>query len=90
MVTLWGLPSAGVRSKILSVGDHDIRWAPLVRGISFLDGIHVEEFYQNIWGITGHFLDDAASHNDGDAWWHILPSYTGDGLRLIRKLPGCI
>jgi len=38
-----GLSSAGVGFKAFSVGDHDIWWAPFVRGISLLYGIHVEE-----------------------------------------------
>jgi hypothetical protein len=37
MVTLKGLPSAGVCVEVSWVGDHDIRRPPLVRRISFLD-----------------------------------------------------
>jgi len=37
MVTLRAMPCAGVRVKLLSVGDHDIRRAPLIWGIALLD-----------------------------------------------------
>src|SRR6266566_7089673 len=90
MVTLWGLRSAGVGFKASSVVDYDIRRVPLVRGISLLDRVHVQELDQHVRGIAGHFLNHSASHEDGDMWCHVLPPCTGDGLRLIRKLPGCI
>src|SRR6266566_8829405 len=74
MVALGWLPSAGVRFKPFSLVDHDIRRAPFVRGISLVDRIHVQELDQHVRGVTGHFLDDAASHNDGDTWLHVLSS----------------
>jgi len=66
MVTLKGLPSAGVGFEAFSVSDHDIRRSPLVQGISLVDCINVYEFDQDVRGIAGHFLDNAASHKDGD------------------------
>ena len=35
--TLWSLLSAGVGVKLLGVGDDDIRLAPFVWGVSFLE-----------------------------------------------------
>jgi len=57
---------AGVRFKAFSVVDHDIRRSPLVRGISLLDCIYVYEFDQDVRGVAGHSLDNAASYKDGD------------------------
>jgi Transposase DDE domain len=86
MVTLRGLPSAGVGFEMLWIGDHDVRRAPLVRGISLLDRIHVQKFNQHVRGITGHFLHDAASHKDRDTRWHVHLPYTehipGGALRV--------
>jgi hypothetical protein len=70
-VTLWSIPSAGVRIKAFSVVDDDIWSTPFVRGISLLDRIHIQEFDQDVGGITGDFLHNAASHKDGDTWWHV-------------------
>jgi hypothetical protein len=62
MVTLGGLLSAGVGFKAFSVMDHEIRWPSFVRGLSFLDCIHVQEFDQHVRGITGDFLHAVAAY----------------------------
>jgi hypothetical protein len=74
IITLRRLPSAGVCFKAFSVGDHNVRRPPLVRWIAFLDRIHVQEFDQDVRGIAGDFLHDAASYKDGNMWRHVLPS----------------
>src|SRR6266850_6759881 len=81
MVMLWAMPSAGVCVEVLWVGDHNIRRSPLVRGISLVDRIHVQEFDPHVCSITGDFLNDTASYKDGNVWWHVLPSMLLQGSR---------
>jgi hypothetical protein len=60
--------------KVSRVGNHNIRRAPLIRGISLLDRVHVQELDQHVRGIAGYFLNHSAPHKDGNMWRHILPS----------------
>ena len=62
-MTLWSIPSAGVRFEVLWIMDHDIRSGPFVWCLSLLEYVHVQDFDQDIWGITGHFLHKTAPHD---------------------------
>jgi hypothetical protein len=60
---LLGLSSAGVCFKVLPVEDYDVRRAPLVRGIAFLDGIHVQELDQDVGSVAGDLVSPKNRRN---------------------------